>query len=54
MALCEFLGFELNQSPPDHSSVPRTRRRLELETHKQVVQWILGVLAKEDLVEGRQ
>ena len=31
----------------------RTRRRLELETHKQVFQWILGVLAKEDLVEGK-
>ena len=29
------------------------RRRLELETHKQVFQWILGVLAKEDLVEGK-
>ena len=53
MALREFLGFELNQSPPDHSSVCRTRRRLELETHKQVFQWILGVLAKEDLVEGK-
>ena len=54
LALREFLGFELNQSPPDHSSVSRTRRRrLELETHKQVFQWILGVLAKEDLVEGK-
>ena len=53
MALREFLGFELNQSRPDHSSVCRTRRRLELETHKQVFQWILWVLAKEDLVEGK-
>ena len=34
LALREFLRFELIQSPPDHSSVPRTRRRLELETHK--------------------
>ena len=34
LALREFLGFQLNQNPPDHSSVPRTRRRLDLETHK--------------------
>jgi len=53
LALREFLGIELNQSPPDHSSVSRTRWRLELETHKQVFQWIFGMLAKEDLVEGK-
>ena len=31
----------------------RTRRRLDLETHNEVFQWILGVLAKEDLVDGK-
>ncbi len=53
LALREFLGVALEQSPPNHSSVSRTRRRLDLETHQQVLQWILGVLAKEDLVEGK-
>ena len=53
LALREFLGFELSQSPPDHSSVSRTRRRLDLETHQHVFGWILGVLAKEDLVDGK-
>ena len=53
LALREFLGVVLEQSPPNHSSVSRTRRRLDLETHQQVLQWILGVLAKEDLVEGK-
>ena len=53
LALREFLGFELDQSPPDHSSVSRTRRRLDVETHKEVFQWILGVLAKKDLVAGK-
>ena len=38
LALREFLGFELEQSPPDHSSVSRTRRRLDVETHKEVFQ----------------
>ena len=28
-------------------------RRLDLDTHQHVFQWILEVLAKEDLVEGR-
>ena len=53
LALREFLGFALDESPADHSSVSRTRRRLDLETHNEVFQWILGVLAKEDLVDGK-
>ena len=31
----------------------RTRRRLDLRRHRQGVRWILGGLAKEDLVEGK-
>ena len=54
LALREFLGFELNESPPDHSSVSRTRRRLELETHKQVFQWILGCCRKRIWSKARQ
>ena len=36
-----------------HSSVSRTRLRLDLDTHQHVFQWILEVPAKEDLVEGK-
>jgi len=52
LALREFLGFELNESPPDHSTVSRTRRLMDVETHQSVFSWILRVLAKAGLVKG--
>jgi len=53
MALRKFLGYRLNDSTPDHSSVSRTRRRLSVETHDRIFTWILTVLAKEGLVKGK-
>jgi transposase len=53
MALRKFLGYRLNDSTPDHSSVSRTRRRLSVETHGKVFSWILTVLTKEGLVKGK-
>ena len=53
LSLREFLGYALDESPPDHSSVSRTRRLISLETHQEVFGWILGVLAEEDLLEGK-
>jgi len=53
MALRKFLGYRLNESTPDHSSVSRTRRRLSVETHDRAFAWILTVLAKEGLVKGK-
>jgi len=53
MALRKFLGYRLNESTPDHSSVSRTRRRLSVETHDRVFTWILTALAKEGLVKGK-
>ena len=53
MALRKFMGYRLNESTPDHSSVSRTRRRLSLETHDKVFSWILTMLAKEGLVKGK-
>jgi transposase len=44
MALRKFLGYRLNESTPDHSSVSRTRRRLSVETHDRAFTWILRVL----------
>jgi len=53
MALRKFLGYRLDASTPDHSTVSRTRRRLSVETHDKVFAWILGVLAKEGLLKGK-
>ncbi len=48
-----FLGYELQQSPPDHSTLSRTRRRISLETHEQVFAWVLQRLRKAGLADGR-
>ena len=53
LALRGFLGLGLDEAPPDHSTISRTRRLIDLETHRAVFTWILQVLATEDLVRGK-
>lgn len=53
MGLRQFLGYELTEGTPDHSSVSRTRRLMSVETHRKVFQWVLGVLAKEKVLKGK-
>src|ERR1043166_2238155 len=36
-----FLGLELEEAPADHSTISRTRRLIDLETHQAVFAWIL-------------
>lgn len=53
MGLRQFLGYELTEGTPDHSSISRTRRLMSVETHRKVFQWVLGVLAKEKVLKGK-
>jgi len=53
IALRSFLGYTLTETTPDHSTVSRTRRLVDLETHQEVFIWILAVLAKEGLLKGK-
>ena len=53
LALRGFLGLGLEEAPPDHSTISRTRRLIDLETHRDVFTWVLQVLATEDLVKGK-
>ena len=50
---CRFLGLDLDEAPPEHSTISRTRRLIDLETHRAVFTWILQVLATADLVKGK-
>src|SRR6202161_2943925 len=54
LALRSFLGFELNQCTPDHSTISRTRRLIDLETHRKVFLWVLKVLADRGLIKGKR
>jgi len=49
----EFLGLVLPEAPPDHSTISRTRRLIDVETHEAVFTWILQRLADAGLVKGK-
>ena len=44
--------MSLDAAPPDHSTVSRTRRRIDVETHLAVFTWVLQRLADAGLVTG--
>jgi len=52
-ALRDFLGLVLPDAPPDHSTISRTRRLIDLETHQAVFTWMLQRLADAGLVKGK-
>ena len=52
-ALREFLGLVLPEAPPDHPTISRTRRLIDLETHQAVFTWMLQRLADAGLVKGK-
>jgi transposase len=54
LALWRFLGIALTERTPDHSTLSRTRRLIDLETHQQVFAWVLGLLADNGLLEGKR
>jgi transposase len=53
LTLREFLGLSLSEAPPDHSTVSRNRRLIDVETHQEVFAWVLTVLGKEGLLRGQ-
>jgi len=44
-ALRDFLGVGLKDAAPDHSTISRTRRLIDLETHGAVFTWVLQCLS---------
>ena len=53
IALRTFLGYDLTDPTPDHSTISRTRRLIDIETHMEVFAWVLRVLAKQGLLRGK-
>ena len=53
LSLRSFLGYDLEQGTPDHSTLSRTRRLLDLETHREVFSWMLSALGRRGLLKGR-
>jgi len=53
LALRSFLRIGLDEVPSDHSTISRTRRLLDVETHREVFTWVLGVIAEKGLLQGK-
>src|SRR5256886_5241989 len=54
LALRRFVGIALDEYTPDHSTISRTRRLIDLDTHREVFRWVLGVLAVRGLLKGQR
>ena len=53
LSIRRFLGLGVTESAPDHSTISRTRRLVDVETHSRVFSWVLGRLAESGLVSGK-
>jgi transposase len=54
LALRRFVGIALDEYTPDHSTISRTRRLIDLDTHREVFSWVLKVLADRGLLNGKR
>ncbi len=48
------MGIALDEYTPDHSTISRTRRLIDLDTHREVFSWVLGVLTDRGLLQGQR
>jgi transposase len=53
LSLRSFLGFDMSEATPDHSSLSRIRTRLDVEVHQDVFTFVLKVLTEKGLLQGR-
>src|SRR6202161_531666 len=51
--LRQFLGIAIDEHTPDHSTISRTRRLIDVETHRKVFFCILELLRDQGLLKGK-
>src|SRR6202453_692585 len=52
LSIRSFVRVALDESVPDHSTISRTRRLMDVETHQAVFQGVLQILAEKKLLKG--
>jgi transposase len=52
LSIRSFVRVALDEAVPDHWTISRTRRLIDVETHQAVFQWVLEVLAEGNLLKG--
>jgi transposase len=53
LSLRKFLGYELNEKTPEHSSLTRIRQRLPLEVFEQLFAFVLSLVEEHGLLKGK-
>lgn len=53
LAIRSFLGLAVDEAGPDHSTISRNRRLIDVETHQRVFTWVLERVASEGLLVGK-
>ena len=53
LAVRSFVGLGLDAAAPDHSTISRTRRLIDVETHRAVFTWVQVRLVAAGLLTGR-
>jgi transposase len=53
LALRRFLHLPLEEDPPDHSTISRTRRLIDIETHREVFTWVQQRVVQAGLLTGK-
>jgi transposase len=53
LSLRAFVGYGLDEMATEHSTISRTRRLIDLETHQAVFTWVLKLLAQNQLLKGK-
>jgi len=52
LAVRSFVGLGLDATAPDHSTISRTRRLIDVETHRAVFTWVQERLVATGLLTG--
>jgi transposase len=53
LAIRSFLRLPVDEEPPDHSTISRTRRLIDLDTHREVFTWVQQRLVETGLLKGK-
>ncbi len=53
LAIRSFLGLSVDEAAPDHSTISRTRRVIDVDTHREVFTWVQTRLAEAGLFQGK-
>jgi transposase len=53
LAIRSFLRLPVDEEPPDHSTISRTRRLIDIDTHREVFTWVQQRLVETGLLTGK-